>query len=214
MELPGQGSDPNHSCDLRCSCSNARSFNSLFQARDGTCVLAMQRCQSHCITVGTPIIWNFIQICLIFLNQLYQHVLNRYLFYTLDFIYLLSRIYLDLFPYIPAAYGNSQARGGIVAAAVRPHHNNDRSLTNWERPGIKSTSSWILVKFLIHWAAMDTPCTLDFNSILNYIKFYIFRVVPALATGNSFSLASVLLTFKTILKLWQKTHKIYQLSYF
>ena len=34
---------------------------------------------------------------------------------------------------------------------------NDRSLTHWVRPGIKSSSSWILVRFLTCWTTMGTP---------------------------------------------------------
>ena len=64
----------------------------------------------------------------------------------------------------PAAYGSSQARRQIRAAAADlcHHHNNSgselclqptpqltaRSLTYYVRPGIKPTSSWILVKFI------------------------------------------------------------------
>ena len=32
-----------------------------------------------------------------------------------------------------------------------------RSLTHWERPGIKPASSWMLVRFINHWAMMGTP---------------------------------------------------------
>ena len=54
MEFPGQGSDLSCSCDLRCSCCNAGSFNPLCQARDRTCILALQRHhQYHCTTLGT-----------------------------------------------------------------------------------------------------------------------------------------------------------------
>ena len=51
----GQGSNPSCSCYLKCSCGNARSFNLLCQARDQTCMLALQRCHpSHCTTVRIP----------------------------------------------------------------------------------------------------------------------------------------------------------------
>ena len=40
--------------NLRCSCGNTRSFNPLCQARDRTCILALQRHhQYHCTTLGT-----------------------------------------------------------------------------------------------------------------------------------------------------------------
>ena len=41
---PFFGSDLSCRCDLCRSCSNTRSFNPLCPARDGTCVLALQRC--------------------------------------------------------------------------------------------------------------------------------------------------------------------------
>ena len=40
--------------NLRCSCGTTRSFNPLCQARDQTCILALQRHhQYHCTTLGT-----------------------------------------------------------------------------------------------------------------------------------------------------------------
>ena len=55
MEFPGQGWDQHCSFDLSHSCSNARSFNPLCQAKDRTFVPVFQRChQSHCATAGTP----------------------------------------------------------------------------------------------------------------------------------------------------------------
>ena len=37
-------------------------------------------------------------------------------------------------------------------------HWNAGSLTHWERPGMESTSSWILLGLVNHWAMMGTPC--------------------------------------------------------
>ena len=34
---------------------------------------------------------------------------------------------------------------------------NAESLTQWMRPGMEPTSSWILVRFLTHWATIGTP---------------------------------------------------------
>ena len=34
---------------------------------------------------------------------------------------------------------------------------NERSLTNWARPGIEPSFSWILVRFLNYWATTGTP---------------------------------------------------------
>ena len=67
----------------------------------------------------------------------------------------------------PAAYGASQARGQIRAAAAGLHHSHSnarskphleptpqltaapaRFLTHWARPGVESASSWMLVIFI------------------------------------------------------------------
>ena len=37
MKFLGQGLNSSHSCDLRCNCTNAGSFNPLCWARDQTC---------------------------------------------------------------------------------------------------------------------------------------------------------------------------------
>ena len=67
MEFLGQGSGLRHSCDLCSSCSNTGSFNPLFQARNQTCILVLQRHHhSCCPTVGT-------------LGQfLYMHEINNF----------------------------------------------------------------------------------------------------------------------------------------
>ena len=73
-----------------------------------------------------------------------------------------------------AAYGGSQARGPIRAVATplpRPQqcgiwalsltytttHCNTGSLTHWARPRIKTSTSWILIGFINHWATTGTP---------------------------------------------------------
>ena len=43
-------------------------------------------------------------------------------------------------------------------------------LTHWARPGIKPTSSWILVRFLTHWATVGTPLTSGLQFESNYLK--------------------------------------------
>ena len=78
-----------------------------------------------------------------------------------------------LFRVTPAAYGSTQARGWIRAADASLSHSHSGSqsclwptpqlttipdpLTHWARPGIESTSWWILVGFLTQWATMGTP---------------------------------------------------------
>ena len=55
MDFSGQESYWSCSCNLRCSCGNARCFNPLCSAGDQTYILELQRCpQSHCSTTGTP----------------------------------------------------------------------------------------------------------------------------------------------------------------
>ena len=68
---------------------------------------------------------------------------KRHLFLSLFLSFVL------LFRAAPAAYGSSQSRGQIGAAAAGLHHShsNSRSLTHRVRPGIKPTSSWILAGF-------------------------------------------------------------------
>ena len=67
-----------------------------------------------------------------------------------------------LFRAAPMAYGDSQARGTIGAAAAGLHqkhsnavtvtyttaHGNAGSLTHWARPGVKPATSWFLVGFV------------------------------------------------------------------
>ena len=77
----------------------------------------------------------------------------------------------------PAAYGRSQARGQIRAAAAglcySLSHSSTRSephlqpmlqliaipglLTHWVGPRIEPASSWTLVGFLTHWTTVGTP---------------------------------------------------------
>ena len=52
--IPGQGSDPSHSCNQYCSTGNAGALN-IVPSRDQTCMLALQRGhRSCCATAGTP----------------------------------------------------------------------------------------------------------------------------------------------------------------
>ena len=45
----------------------------------------------------------------------------------------------------------------IGAVATGHSHSNSESLMQWTRPGIKPSSSWILVEFINHWATRGTP---------------------------------------------------------
>ena len=72
--------------------------------------------------------------------------------YKWNLVFLLCLAFSFPFLYRAAlvAYGGSQARGQIttIAASLHQSPSNTRSLTHWARPGIESTSSWILVGFI------------------------------------------------------------------
>ena len=70
-----------------------------------------------------------------------------------------SLTFFFLFRETPVAYGGSQAKGPIRAAAagLHPSHSNAGSLTHWVRPGIKPASSWILVGFLTAGPQRELP---------------------------------------------------------
>ena len=84
----------------------------------------------------------------------------------------------------PAAYGGSQARGLIGAAAASLRHSqqqhgirtvsvtyttahgNAGSLAHLARPGIEPATSWFLVRFINHWAKTGTPESVSLNCAL------------------------------------------------
>ena len=61
-----------------------------------------------------------------------------------------------------AAHGSSLARGWIrtTAASLCHSHGNAGSLTHWVRPGIKPTSSWILVRLFTDKPQQELPVAL------------------------------------------------------
>ena len=68
--------NPSHSCDLRCSCSNDRSFNPLCQVGDQTHTSTVTpatevRYLTHCARAGTP------KLILILPKQIYQRKLKQ-----------------------------------------------------------------------------------------------------------------------------------------
>ena len=67
-----------------------------------------------------------------------------------DFNFFLNFLIFFLFRATSDAYGGSQARGQIWDRATGRHHShsNTKSLTHWERPGIKPVSSRMLVRFI------------------------------------------------------------------
>ena len=65
-------------------------------------------------------------------------------------LYLFYFFVFCIFRAIPVAYGGSQARGQIGAAAAGLPQLTAMlgSLTHWTRPGIEHESSWMLVRFV------------------------------------------------------------------
>ena len=99
--------------------------------------------------------------------KIFSYVLFKkfYSFYFYFFVIIIIFCLFVLFRAATEAYGGSQARGliGSVATSLRQSHDsgsesclwptttahgNAGSLTHWSRPGIKPTSSWILVRFI------------------------------------------------------------------
>ena len=70
------------------------------------------------------------------------------------FEFLLFFLSFFLFFFFPQ-WQQCQVRATSVMSVTA--HGNAGSLTHWERPGIKTTSSWLLVRFLIPWTTMGTP---------------------------------------------------------
>ena len=102
-----------------------------------------------------------------------------------------------LFKAKPAAYGSSQARSWIRAAAAGLCHSHSNAgsephlwpiqqlMATWARPGIEPVSSWILVGFVStrpQWELPDNP----FLTYLNYLDSAVpFCLTIKLVPGNS-----------------------------
>ena len=127
---------------------------------------------------------------------------NMYFRYTLQSSLFLQKkppnsfffcLVFCLYRAIPAAYGGSQARGLIGAAAAGPHHSHSNSLTHWWRPGIQAESvtyttahsnslthwwrpgikpatSWFLAGFVNHWATTGTAPQILYTSRVYQIE--------------------------------------------
>ena len=94
----------------------------------------------------------------------------------------------------PIAYGSSQARGQIGAAAAGLHHSHSNAgsesrlrptpqleatldtLTHWTKPGIEPASSWILVRFITAEPQQE---------LLGFIYTFFFGGGTPTACGNS-----------------------------
>ena len=77
--------------------------------------------------------------------------------FSLFFLFFAFWVLFCLFRATPAAYGGSQAKGQIGAVVAGLHHSHAGFLTHWARLGIEPVSSWILVRFVNHWAVTGPP---------------------------------------------------------
>ena len=71
-----------------------------------------------------------------------------------------------LFRATPMEYGSFQAKGRNRAAAAHLLHSSPQILNPLISPGIKPTTSLILVRLLTHWATMGTPWDLALSITL------------------------------------------------
>ena len=123
-------------------------------------------------------------------NHRYGHTSYNWIFNHMSVNFVLNQgqlfcLFVCLFRAKPAAYGSSQARDWIRAAAASLYHSrsnagseprlqptpqfkvNTRSLTHWARPRIEPASSWILVRFVTHWATTGTAKVNYFSSCIH-----------------------------------------------
>ena len=127
------------------------------------------------------------------------------------FFFFLSFFLLFLWA-APVAYGGSQARGRIGAAAAGPRqsHSNTRSeprlqptpqlmampdpLTHWARPGTEPTTSWVLVRFVNHCATTGTPhlsalCSVWMGGLDSVVGAFTKTNLPPSTPHNGFSIS-------------------------
>ena len=133
-KLPGQGLNP--------SSGNARSLNPLCQAGELNPCLRIS--PSHCSWILNP-----------------QHHSRNSIFFFFFFLGLhlqhmeVPRLGVKLEPKVPVYTIATRDPSHICDL----HHSSRQHqiLIHWVRPGIKSVSSWILVRFVTRWATMGTP---------------------------------------------------------
>ena len=148
MEFPGQGPDLSSSCDLSCSCSNTRSL-------------------THCARLGMEPVSQCFQDATDRIAP--QQELQFFPFYLYLFIYLFTYL---LFRAALSAYGNSRVRCPVTATAMpdlshvchlTTAHGIALSLIHWVGPGIKPSSSWILVRFVTDEPQWEFPSLSHFK---------------------------------------------------
>ena len=103
------------------------------------------------------------------LSSLHVQPLLQFCHYSHQILCLIFFIIIIfLFRAALMAHGSSQARGwiGAAAATYTTAQSNTGSLIHWARSGIKPISSWILVRFVNHWAMKGTLLDLIFCTAL------------------------------------------------
>ena len=140
-------------------------------------IFAIQKCDPYTYTqTHTQCVYMYI----------HTHICSPFFIYV--YVYICIPLSFLLFRASLVAYGHSQIRGqtGAGAASLRRSHSNAGSepclwptptahgkagsLTHSGRPGIEPASSWMLVRFINHWAMKGTPPLCMLCSITVYPK--------------------------------------------
>ena len=142
-----------------------------------------------------------------------------FFWFLVGFVFVFVFVFL-LFRAALVTYGSSRARGqfGATAASLpQPQqctilamsvtyptaYGNAKSLTHQARPEIKPASSWMLVRFVNHWAMMGTPGKIKKKTKTKQKQKIIPNPGPKHThglIGSSFSLLAPI--FHLVLKIW------------
>ena len=77
-----------------------------------------------------------------------------------------------------------QCRVRAASVTYTTAHGNNGSLTDWARSEIKPASSWILVRFVNHWATTGTPRVYIFFFFACLFVGLFFRATPGACGGS------------------------------
>ena len=125
----------------------------------------------------------------------------------LAFIFTYAVFFFFLFRAAPAVSRSSQARGSIRATAsgLRHSHSDTRSLTHWARPGIKSASSEILVRFVTAEPQGELLYGIFFihSSVTGRLGcFYVLAIVNSAAVNTGVHVAFQIMVFCIYAQKW------------
>ena len=118
---------------------------------------------------------------------------NYFHLYNISSALHLLLIYL-LFRAAPVAYGSSQARSQMGAAAASLHHSNTntRFLTHWVRPRIKPSSSWIRAWFVITEPQLELLSLVYLSSLAPLTAVFLTHImVPSIEGDHKYLLKSL-----------------------